>query len=45
MVTRNAKCRAGTEEEKKAAHSIYSKRIIKWELAQDLEVSGDLTKK
>ena len=45
MVTRNPKCRAGTEEERKAANSIYSKRITKWELAQDVEVSGDLTKK
>ena len=45
MVTRNPKCRAGTEEDRKAANSIYSKRITKWKLAQDIEVSGDLTKK
>lgn len=45
MATRNPKCRVGSEEERKAANSIYSKKMTKWELAQELEVSGDLTRK
>ena len=44
MVTRNPKCRVGSEEEKKTANSICS-RMSKWELAQELQVPGDLTRK
>lgn len=45
VVTRSPKCRVGSEEERKAANSVsVGSKISNWELVQELEESGHLTR-